>query len=182
MENGLSIGEMAGSPWVEKASIETPLGLLHIYARGRCILAAEFAGRDRAIHGLRRYLPHFAVEESVEPEELRCPFARYFDGDIHALAAVSVAPYGTKFQKRVWALLMTVPAGSTVSYGELAAKLGQPKAARAVGHANGCNPIPIIIPCHRVLGSDGSLTGYGSGLDRKSRLLRHEGAAFGRLL
>jgi len=77
---------------------------------------------------------------------------------------------------------MTVPAGSTVSYGELAAKLGQPKAARAVGHANGCNPIPIIIPCHRVLGSDGSLTGYGSGLDRKSRLLRHEGAAFGRLL
>ncbi len=87
-----------------------------------------------------------------------------------------LAPVGTLFQQRVWAALLDIPFGVTISYGELAARLGDPKASRAVGLANGRNPISIIVPCHRVIGANGNLTGYGGGLDRKEWLLRHEGA------
>ena len=84
-------------------------------------------------------------------------------------------PQGTEFQKRVWKELLQIPYGTTQSYGALAARIGQPKASRAVGLANGKNPIAIVIPCHRVIGSDGSLTGYASGVDKKEALLRLEG-------
>ncbi len=87
-----------------------------------------------------------------------------------------LAPRGTPFQQRVWAALLEIPCGVTISYGELATRLGDPKASRAVGLANGRNPISIIVPCHRVIGANGNLTGYGGGLDRKEWLLRHEGA------
>ena len=87
-----------------------------------------------------------------------------------------LAPVGTPFQQRVWTALLNIPHGVTISYGELATRLGDPKASRAVGLANGRNPISIIIPCHRVIGANGNLTGYGGGLDRKEWLLRHEGA------
>lgn len=87
-----------------------------------------------------------------------------------------LAPVGTVFQQRVWAALLEIPFGVTISYGELATRLGDPKASRAVGLANGRNPISIIVPCHRVIGANGNLTGYGGGLDRKEWLLRHEGA------
>lgn len=87
-----------------------------------------------------------------------------------------LAAVGTPFQQRVWAALLEIPFGVTISYGELAARLGDPKASRAVGLANGRNPISIIVPCHRVIGANGNLTGYGGGLDRKEWLLRHEGA------
>lgn len=85
-----------------------------------------------------------------------------------------LAPAGTAWQRAVWQALTEIPYGETISYGELAARLGKPQAARAVGHANGSNPIPLIVPCHRVVGADGSLTGYGGGLDIKERLLAHE--------
>lgn len=85
-----------------------------------------------------------------------------------------LAPAGTAWQRAVWQALTEIPYGETISYGELAARLGKPQAARAVGHANGSNPIPLIVPCHRVIGADGSLTGYGGGLDIKERLLAHE--------
>ena len=85
-----------------------------------------------------------------------------------------LAPRGTPFQQRVWAALCDIPYGGTLSYGQLAARLGAPSAARAVGLANGRNPVSIIVPCHRVVGADGSLTGYGGGLDRKRRLLAFE--------
>jgi methylated-DNA-[protein]-cysteine S-methyltransferase len=85
---------------------------------------------------------------------------------------------GTPFQQALWAALTTIPAGETLSYAALAAKLGRPRAVRAIGAANGANPISVVVPCHRAIGSDGSLTGYGGGLDRKRWLLRHEGAAF----
>jgi methylated-DNA-[protein]-cysteine S-methyltransferase len=85
-------------------------------------------------------------------------------------------PPGTTFQRQVWDLLRTIPYGATTSYGELARRLGDPRATRAVGAANGKNPIPIIVPCHRVVGADGDLTGFGGGLDRKRWLLEHEGA------
>ena len=82
---------------------------------------------------------------------------------------------GTPFQKRVWEALRTVPAGKTASYAELAVRVGSPAAVRAVGAANGANPVAIVVPCHRIIGSNGTLTGYGGGLERKTWLLRHEG-------
>jgi methylated-DNA-[protein]-cysteine S-methyltransferase len=99
----------------------------------------------------------------------------YFAGNLRATDEIRVRTGGTAFQLRVWAKLRTIPAGSTVTYGQLAARLRRPAAVRAVGAANGANPIPIVVPCHRVIGADGSLTGYGSGLERKRWLLEHEG-------
>jgi len=100
--------------------------------------------------------------------------ARYFEGDIECIDAIAIAARGSDFQRQVWKALRTIPAGETTSYGSLARKIGQPDAARAVGLANGANPIAIVVPCHRVIGSDGSLTGYGGGLNRKQWLLAHE--------
>jgi len=99
----------------------------------------------------------------------------YFDGDLDALAPVTVATGGTEFQRRVWAALREIPSGTTRTYGDLAAQLGEPGAARAVGLANGANPVAIVVPCHRVIGSGGALTGFGGGLERKRWLLEHEG-------
>jgi methylated-DNA-[protein]-cysteine S-methyltransferase len=99
--------------------------------------------------------------------------AAYFAGDLTEFD-LPLAPDGTEFQRRVWAALRTIPYGTTTSYGELAGQLGNPGASRAVGLANGRNPIAIVVPCHRVIGADGRLTGYGGGLDRKRWLLDHE--------
>ena len=100
----------------------------------------------------------------------------YFEGDRKSFDDLSLAPEGTAFQLRVWRELLSIPYGETLSYGQLARRIGRPAASRAVGMANGRNPIPIIIPCHRVIGADGSLTGYGGGLPMKEWLLGHEGA------
>ena len=100
--------------------------------------------------------------------------ARYFDGDIAVLDTMTVAFNGSPFQNRVWSALRRIPGGTTISYGALARKISAPNAVRAVGLANGQNPIGLIVPCHRVIGSDGSLTGYGGGLERKRWLLEHE--------
>ncbi len=97
----------------------------------------------------------------------------YFDGESRSFD-LPLAPRGTEFQRVVWSALREIPFGERVSYGELARRLGRPSASRAVGRANGCNPISIIVPCHRVVGSGGSLTGYAGGLDCKQRLLEHE--------
>lgn len=102
--------------------------------------------------------------------------ARYFDGDLHALDDVPVATAGTPFQRRVWRALRDIPVGTTISYGELARRVGNPSASRAVGLANGSNPVGVVVPCHRVIGANAKLTGYGGGLDRKRWLLEHEGA------
>jgi methylated-DNA-[protein]-cysteine S-methyltransferase len=99
----------------------------------------------------------------------------YFAGELTEFT-VPLAPKGTEFQRQVWAALREVPFGETVTYGELAQRIGRPTASRAVGHANGHNPISIIVPCHRVVGSAGDLTGYGGGLPRKRFLLDHERA------
>ena len=112
-------------------------------------------------------------------------FKDYFDGDVFGIDKLTVAFGGTPFQNKVWKALRRIPAGTTTSYGALAKKLGMPAAVRAVGLANGQNPVSVIVPCHRVIGSDGSLTGYGGGLPRKKWLLEHEarhaGAAHFRL-
>lgn len=116
----------------------------------------------------------------IVPSQPQSPAYRaleaYFTGDLHALSVdLPLATEGTKFQREVWQALRDIPTGRTLSYGELAARIGRPKAVRAVGLANGSNPISIIIPCHRVIGADGTLTGYGGGIERKRWLLRHEG-------
>ena len=110
--------------------------------------------------------------ESVPPP--RALSAAYFKGDLTAIDGLKVANGGTDFQRAVWKALRAIPAGGTITYGALAARLGRPKAARAVGLANGANPIAIVVPCHRVVGADGSLTGYGGGMARKQWLLAHE--------
>src|ERR1700761_3901543 len=112
------------------------------------------------------------------PAAIRQAVLDYFDGDLEALKSVPWRSGGTEFQMKCWEALCAIPAGSVSSYAQQAVKIGNPSAVRAVGRANGCNPVGVIVPCHRVIGANGSLTGYGGGLTRKSWLLRHEGAAF----
>jgi methylated-DNA-[protein]-cysteine S-methyltransferase len=118
------------------------------------------------------------LENRPAPVAIRRALGDYFKGDLTATDAIPVATNGTPFQREVWAALRTIRAGTTLSYGALAGQLGRPKSVRAVGLANGANPIGIVVPCHRVIGSDGSLTGYGGGIDRKRWLLAHEGMVF----
>ena len=103
-------------------------------------------------------------------------FAAYFAGDIHAIDDIPTATAGTAFQREVWRALRAIPAAETISYGQLAQRIGRPRAVRAVGLANGSNPVGVVVPCHRVIGANGSLTGYGGGLHRKEWLLAHERA------
>ena len=110
------------------------------------------------------------------PGEIRRPIEAYFQGEITAIDAVPVHASGTPFQQQTWTALRQIPAGTTISYGELAARIGRPGASRAVGLANGSNPIAVVVPCHRVIGAKGALTGYGGGLHRKRWLLAHEQA------
>jgi methylated-DNA-[protein]-cysteine S-methyltransferase len=100
----------------------------------------------------------------------------YFEGALDAIDSLPTETNGTPFQRAVWKALRAIPSGRPISYGQLAARIGRPSAVRAVGLANGSNPIAIVVPCHRVIGADLSLTGYGGGLDRKRWLLAHEGA------
>jgi methylated-DNA-[protein]-cysteine S-methyltransferase len=115
----------------------------------------------------------------LEPKQGTTPARRameaYFDGALSAIDDLPVITAGTDFQRQVWAALRTIPTGETTTYGRLAVTLGRPKAMRAVGMANGSNPISVIVPCHRVIGADASLTGYGGGIERKRWLLQHEG-------
>lgn len=156
--------------------VKTPIGVLLLVAdaQGRlCML--EFA--DKPQRWRREFRGRFAGAEFIEkknPSGLSAALARYFKGDLAALDAIETAPHGTPFQRACWKNLRRIRAGTTTSYGALAKKLGKPAAMRAVGLANGANPIAIVVPCHRVVGSDGSLTGYGGGLERKRWLLEHE--------
>jgi methylated-DNA-[protein]-cysteine S-methyltransferase len=108
---------------------------------------------------------------------LRQALSAYFKGDLDRLGTIKWRVAGTPFQQKVWHALPNIPAGTTLSYGALAAKLDAPNAMRAVGHANGSNPISVVLPCHRLIGANGSLVKYGGGLSRKKWLLEHEGVA-----
>jgi methylated-DNA-[protein]-cysteine S-methyltransferase len=153
---------------------------------GELLLAADGAGRLRAIDWvdyegrmLRMFRLHygkngFKLHSADNPDGFSGMMRRYFAGDLKVIDRISVATAGTPFQRRVWSELRRIPTGTAMSYGELAAQIHRPSAARAVGMANGANPISIVVPCHRVVGSDGSLTGYGGGLERKRWLLEHE--------
>ena len=156
-------------------SFDSPLGPVSLASDGRALVALEFCSRQAMASRLRaRFGKGVALRAVPDPLGLTGRARAYFAGDLGALAAVPVEGGGTPFQRRVWAALRDIPAGETESYSALAARLGAPRAARAVGLANGRNPVAIAVPCHRVLGADGSLTGYAGGLERKRWLLQHE--------
>ena len=150
--------------------------------RMRALDFLDFESRMRRI--LRRHYgadgQDFILEDRTAPPGIACALRDYFTGDLTAIDAVPVATNGTPFQRDVWAALRTIRAGTTLSYAALARQLGRPKSVRAVGLANGANPVTIVVPCHRVIGADGNLTGYGGGIDRKRWLLAHEGIVLGK--
>jgi methylated-DNA-[protein]-cysteine S-methyltransferase len=153
---------------------------------GEMVIVADHDGNLRATiwkehdERLKPVLEHhygkngFTLELACNPTGLAEAIGRYFAGELTAIDTLPVESSGTAFQLEVWKALREIPCGTTVSYGKLAARLGRPKALRAVGLANGSNPIGVVVPCHRVIGSDGSLTGYGGGIERKRWLLDHE--------
>jgi len=156
--------------------IESPVGPLTVVERGARICMLHFGADEPSIdRTLERWYP-VEARDRRPLAAVRGILARYFAGDHAAIDHVPVELNGTSFQKRVWQALRHIPPGSTISYAELARRIGEPHAVRAVGAANGANPVALIVPCHRVIGSDGTLTGYGGGLDRKEWLLSHEHA------
>jgi methylated-DNA-[protein]-cysteine S-methyltransferase len=152
---------------------ETPVGPLTIAADDLGLRYLLFS-RDSTVENSERVRPDW-VRCDRSLREVVTQLRAYFQGSLKQFD-IPLAPEGTEFQQRVWAALRDVPYGKTRTYGEIAAAIGQPTAARAVGLANGRNPVSIIIPCHRIIGSSGRLVGYGGGLDRKSTLLRLERA------
>lgn len=117
----------------------------------------------------------FQLQKARTASRARLALEAYFEGHLEAIEGLRTLTRGTDFQRRVWVALRGIRPGSTASYGQLAAQIGRPEAARAVGAANGANPIPVVVPCHRVVGANASLTGFGGGLERKRWLLTHEG-------
>jgi O-6-methylguanine DNA methyltransferase len=168
---------MATASTLQLENVASPIGDLLVATLGDAVCAIAFEGSaaDTERHLDRRY-SEYAKRRGPVPARVRDALKRYFDGDMTAFDAIPVTVRGTPFQEQAWAALRTIPAGETRSYADMAAQIGRPKAVRAVGLANGQNPVPIMVPCHRVIGRDGSLTGFGGGLERKAWLLRHEGA------
>lgn len=161
-------------------TMDSPLGELWLLTDGDGALrVVEFASHEDRLHRLadRQYgRGKWSIEDAGVESGAKGALTAYFGGDTRALDGLVVASSGTEFQRSVWAALRQIPSGETISYGELARRIGNPKAVRAVGLANGANPIGIVVPCHRVIGSDGGLGGYGGGVERKEWLLKHEGA------
>lgn len=164
--------------------LRTPVGTLLVVEDAAGVLRAVDWVEDEA-RLRRRLAAHYGatgVALAAAPHGLAATAAldAYFAGTLGAIDAIPVATGGTAFQRAVWAALREIPCGATRSYGEIARRIGNPAACRAVGLANNRNPIGIVVPCHRVVGADGSLTGYGGGMDRKRWLLAHEGATLRR--
>jgi methylated-DNA-[protein]-cysteine S-methyltransferase len=157
--------------------LDSPIGDVAVFVRGDTLVVLDLPEqRVAGAPNLGRRFRGEAIETGDAPA-VRRPLEAYFAGDLRAIEAISVDPGGTPFQQAVWAALRRIPVGTTCSYADLARAIGSPSAVRAVGAANGANPIAIVIPCHRVVASDGGLCGYGGGLARKRWLLEHEGAA-----
>jgi methylated-DNA-[protein]-cysteine S-methyltransferase len=150
------------------SEIDAPVGVLLL--RGN---ADALTGMYMQKQRYRPPLPDNSVRDDATFRSAREQLTAYFAGELHAFD-LALAPEGTAFQRAVWKALLDIPFGATESYGALATRIGHAQGARAVGLANGHNPIGIIIPCHRVIGANGSLTGYGGGIERKQWLLEHE--------
>lgn len=158
---------------------ESPLGDILLVSDGQALRALDFLSHEARMRELLgRYwgpLNLTPLPRSAAPSAFRKVIERYLAGELDAIDTVPVCTGGTPFQQEVWAALRTIPVGTTWSYGELAQRLGRRQGARAVGLANGANPVSLVVPCHRVIGTGGALTGYGGGLPRKRWLLAHEG-------
>ena len=157
--------------------LATPIGTALLITDDDGVLRAldweEHAQRMREL--LRLQYGSVALKDARAPRDLKTALSGYFKGDLDRLETIKWQVAGTPFQRKVWTALPNIPAGTTMSYGALAAKLDVPRAMRAVGHANGSNPISVVVPCHRLIGANGTLVKYGGGLERKRWLLRHEG-------
>ena len=157
--------------------LETPIGIALLVTDSDGVLRAldweDYEERMKDL--LRLQVGAVALKAAPAPKDLRSALTGYFKGDLDRLTTIRWRVTGTPFQQGVWNALPKIPAGTTMSYGALAAKLKAPRAMRAVGHANGSNPISVVVPCHRLIGANGSLVKYGGGLERKRWLLQHEG-------
>jgi len=158
--------------------LETPVATLQVVVDEDAVVRVLDFDNDspRTRRLMKIHYGDIPVVEGETPSAIREAFERYFAGEMGALAGIPWRVAGTDFQRQVWTALTEIPVGRTESYSQLAVRIGRPTAVRAVGLANGSNPIGIVIPCHRVIGSDRSLTGYGGGIERKRWLLAHEGA------
>jgi methylated-DNA-[protein]-cysteine S-methyltransferase len=159
--------------------LETPIGVALLVTDGNGILRAldwdDYEPRMREL--LRLQYGDVVLRDARSPRDIRAALSGYFEGDLANLNTIKWRVAGTPFQRKAWTALPAIPPGTTMSYGALAAQLGMPRAVRAVGHANGSNPISVVVPCHRLIGANGSLVKYGGGLERKRWLLAHEGVA-----
>ncbi|MBM3723882.1 MAG: methylated-DNA--[protein]-cysteine S-methyltransferase [Acidobacteria bacterium] len=155
--------------------VDSPVGRILLVSDGPAVVALDFEDyRERMSRLLARRYGECELEPG--PHEAADRLKAYFARDFSAFDGLPVSTAGSGFQERVWSALREIPPGQAISYGELAARIGNPAASRAVGHANSLNPVAIIVPCHRVVGSNRRLTGYAGGLGRKEWLLAHEGA------
>ncbi len=161
--------------------VATPIGeMLLVSDHDANLRAIDWTDHEPRMHRLLRLhycKDGFRLEHTDNPNQLTHAIDNYFDGDLTAIDALSVQTAGTPFQCEVWSALRKIEPGTTISYGKLAQQIARPAAVRAVGLANGSNPISVVVPCHRIIGSNGSLTGYGGGLERKRWLLEHESKA-----
>ena len=162
-----------------RRNIETPIGPMFALASDQALAALEFAepGRHERLDArVARWFPPHTIEDRSNPviERTAAWLDDYFGGRAADSRTLPLAMHGTAFERSVWERLLEIPPGHTRSYGDIAVALGARNGARAVGLANGANPIAIVVPCHRVIGSTGTLTGYGGGLERKQWLLDHE--------
>ncbi|MGH7740415.1 MAG: methylated-DNA--[protein]-cysteine S-methyltransferase [Candidatus Eiseniibacteriota bacterium] len=162
---------------IQYSELKTRLGSVIVFAHQGAVCALGFAGQRRfLLRSLRRRFGTFQLEPVRDAGEAARALRAYFAGKLDAIANVPLDLAGTEFQRRVWQALRRIPAGETVTYAALARGVGRPRAVRAVASANANNPACLLVPCHRVIGTDGALRGYAGGLYRKRQLLEHEGA------
>ncbi len=162
---------------VQRTSIETAIGTLYPLASAKGLCGLIFGERSQRTEAhLSRHLGNWHVEQVDDIPAVTPHLLAYFEGDLNALSRIPIDLYGTQFQLRVWAGLRNIPIGHTLSYGQLAQSIGNPRAYRAVAQANAYNPIPLVIPCHRVIAANGKIGGFSCGIERKYWLLEHEGA------
>jgi methylated-DNA-[protein]-cysteine S-methyltransferase len=164
---------------LHRISIDTPVGPMLALATDEALCALEFSGNGRHARldaRLARWFPPHELQDTANPviDRVRTWLSEYFAGERSDAETLPLDMRGGPFECRVWAALRTISPGETTTYGTIARQVGSPTASRAVGMANGANPIAIIVPCHRVIGANGTLTGYGGGLDRKTWLINHE--------
>lgn len=162
---------------IELSHLDSPVGAVLLAASSEGLHALDFTESDGPVRTrLARAHPGATFGKGPHVERAAARVSAYFGGDLSALEELEVAATGTDFQKKVWAALREIPLGATTSYSKIAAAIGNPTAVRAVGAANGKNPIALVVPCHRVIAADGTLCGYAGGLWRKQWLLKHERA------